>query len=45
MEGSEKWFREDKAHEYDGGARNTLKDKIKYNHHISLIQTLPTSST
>ena len=38
-------FKEDRAHEYDVGARNTVMEKIKYNHNLSLIQTLPTSST
>ena len=28
-----------------GGARNTIVEKINYNHHLSLIQSLPTSST
>ena len=41
---SKNWCEEDKAHEYDLGARNTLVDTIDYNHHISLIQTLPNSS-
>ena len=45
MGGIEKWYEEDKAREYDGGARNTLVEKINYNHHLSLIQTLPTIST
>ena len=45
MGGNEKWCDEDKAHEQDGGARNTVVDKISYNHHLSLIQTLPTSIT
>ena len=44
MGGSDK-FNKKKAHELDGGARNTVVDKINYNHHISLIRTLPTSST
>ena len=45
MGGSKKWCEEDKAREYDGGARNTVVEKINYNHHLSLIQTVPTSST
>ena len=45
MGGSKKWCEEDKTREYDGGARNTVVEKINYNHHLSLIQTLPTSST
>ena len=28
-----------------GGARNTVVEKINYNHNLSLIKTLPTSST
>ena len=43
--GREKWFEEDKAREYDGGARNTVVEKVNYKNHLSLIQTLPTSST
>ena len=27
------------------GSRNNVKENINYNHHLSLIQTLPTSST
>ena len=44
MGGSEK-FKEDKSHEQDGGARNTVVEKINYNHHLSLIQKLPAIST
>ena len=43
--GSEKWCKEDKANEYDGGAINTVVEKMNYNHHLSLIQTLPNSIT
>ena len=43
MGGIKKWIKEDKAHEYYGGMRYTVKEKINYNHHLILIQTLPTS--
>ena len=43
MGGSENWFEEYDSHKYYGGARNTIVDKINYNHNISLIQTLTTS--
>ena len=45
MGGSGKWCKEDKSHKYYGGERNTAVDKINYNHHVSLIQTIPTIST
>ena len=46
MRVSGKWHKEDKTHEYYGGARNTFKEDIKYSQqHISLIKTLPNSST
>ena len=45
MGGSEKWCEEDKAQKYDGGARKTVVEKINYNHHLSLIQTLTNSIT
>ena len=45
MGGSKKWCKEDKYYEQDGGARNTCKENINYNRNISLIQTIPTSST
>ena len=45
MGSSEKWFQEDKAYEQDGGARKTVVEKMNYNQNLSLIQTLPASST
>ena len=45
MEGSQNWCEEEKYHEQDREARNTVVKKINYNRHLSLIQTLPTSST
>ena len=45
MGGSEKWCEEEKDREYYGEARNTVLEKINYNHHLILIQILPTSST
>ena len=46
MEGSSKYFKEYQTHGYDLGKRNTLKENIKYSQqHLSLIQTLPNSST
>ena len=42
MGGSGKWCKEDGSCEYDGVARNTFEEDIKYRkQHISLIQTLP----
>ena len=44
MGGSEKWCKYNMGHGYDLGARTTLKERIEYNQHLSLIQRLPTSS-
>ena len=42
MGGSVKWCKEDGSCEYDGVARNTFKEDMKYRkQRISLIQTLP----
>ena len=42
---SKKRCEEYKAHKYYGGKRKTVVEKINYNHHLSLIQTFPNSST